>query len=96
VARVLEFIGSRDVSRAMRRGSIIAIKSEEQVTNGAKQGREAKKVHTFNINLVCVGEWYLLILSFSLSRLWVFPTSLRILPEETPLPKANSRSGLMR
>ena len=94
MARVLEFIGSRDVSRAMRRGSIIAIKSEEQVTNGAKQGREAKKVHT--INLVCVGEWYLLILSFSLSRLWVFPTSLRILPEETPLPKANSRSGLMR
>jgi len=56
VARVLEFIGSRDVSRAMRRGSIIAIKSEDQVTNGAKHGREAQKVQTFNISSVCVGQ----------------------------------------
>ncbi|KAL7523822.1 hypothetical protein ACHAXR_000345 [Thalassiosira sp. AJA248-18] len=38
-------MGSRDVCRSMRRGSIIAIKNEKDVVAGAKEGRETKMAH---------------------------------------------------
>ena len=41
VARVLDFMGARDVCRSMRRGSVIALKSEDEVAASAKKGREA-------------------------------------------------------
>ena len=41
VAKIMKFMGEREVSRAMRRGSIIAIKNDLEVASGAKKGREA-------------------------------------------------------
>lgn len=41
VAKIVEFMGARDVCRSMRRGSIVAIKSEKEVVTGAKKGRES-------------------------------------------------------
>ena len=41
VAKVVEFMGARDVCRSMRRGSIIVIKDENDVVSGAKKGRES-------------------------------------------------------
>ena len=40
VAKILTFMGEREVSRAMRRGSIIASKNDIEVASGAKKGRE--------------------------------------------------------
>ena len=48
VAKIVEFMGARDVCRSMRRGSIIAIKSEKDVVSGAKKGREAKMANTLS------------------------------------------------
>ena len=41
VAKIVEFMGARDVCRSMRRGSIIVTKDENEVVSGAKKGREA-------------------------------------------------------
>jgi len=41
VAKVIKFMGARSVCRSMRRGSVVAIKSNNDVVSGAKKGREA-------------------------------------------------------
>ncbi len=42
MAKILEFMGSRTICKSLRRGSIVAIKSENKIVSGAKNGREAK------------------------------------------------------
>jgi len=41
VAKIVKFMGARDVCRSMRRGSIVVIKGENEVVSGAKKGRES-------------------------------------------------------
>lgn len=41
VAKIVKFMGARNVCRSMRRGSIIAIKTEEEVVSSARVGRES-------------------------------------------------------
>ena len=48
VKKIVEFMGARDVCRSMRRGSIIAIKSEKDMGATAKKGR---KVRVCNVSL---------------------------------------------
>ena len=43
VAKIVKFMGARDVCRSMRRGSVIAIKNDEEVVSGAKKGRESRR-----------------------------------------------------
>lgn len=42
VAKIVEFMGARDVCRSMRRGSIVAVKNDNDVVGSAKNGREAR------------------------------------------------------
>ena len=42
VKKIVGFMGARDVCRSMRRGSIVAIKSEGDMGRSAKMGRESK------------------------------------------------------
>lgn len=48
ITKILDFIEPRDVSRTLRRGSIVAIKSEKEVAKGAKRGREAQIASTLS------------------------------------------------
>ena len=41
VAKIIKFMGARDVCRSMRRGSVVVIKGENEVVSGAKKGRES-------------------------------------------------------
>jgi len=42
VSKVFEFMGSRNMSRTMRRGSVVGLMDEEHITTNAKGGRDAK------------------------------------------------------
>ncbi|KAL7545138.1 hypothetical protein ACHAWF_008492 [Thalassiosira exigua] len=41
VAKVMKFVGAREVCKSMRRGSVLAVKSEKEVVSSARNGREA-------------------------------------------------------
>ena len=56
VAKIVEFMGARDVCRSMRRGSIVAIKSEKEVVRGAKLGREAKSARRLSYQFKNLGR----------------------------------------
>ena len=43
MAKIIKFMGARDVCRSMRRGSVVAIKNNEEVVSGAKKGRESRR-----------------------------------------------------
>jgi len=56
VKKIVEFMGARDVCRSMRRGSIIAIKSEKDMGVTAKKGRESMLARTLSYQFKNLGR----------------------------------------
>lgn len=56
VAKVVEFMGSRDVCRHMRRGSIVDIKSVEGMAQTARIGREAQSAQHLSYQFKNLGR----------------------------------------
>eukprot|EP00546_Thalassionema_frauenfeldii_P016750 CAMPEP_0178896736 /NCGR_PEP_ID=MMETSP0786-20121207/1349_1 /TAXON_ID=186022 /ORGANISM="Thalassionema frauenfeldii, Strain CCMP 1798" /LENGTH=403 /DNA_ID=CAMNT_0020567193 /DNA_START=468 /DNA_END=1676 /DNA_ORIENTATION=- len=56
VAKINEFMGARGMCRTLRRGSVVVLADDEQLSNQAKEGREASKAKELSYQFQNLGR----------------------------------------